>query len=188
MTGNALLDVLKKVTSTARRLKIKVVVMGGMATSIYAPPRATFDIDAIGDIKEESLGRFLADLKKQGFSFDEREPVKTIAGLPFVTLYYRRSKIYVDLFIARSEFQKLVVQRARSLRVGGIKLDIISPEDLILVKLLSGRTRDNEDIRQILAENAETLDFKYLRRWANKLGKQVFLKDEMRSLGISPTG
>lgn len=186
MTGNTLINVLKKVVLAARRLKIKVVIMGGMAISIYAPPRATFDIDAIGDIGEEALGIFLADLKKQGFSFDERNPVKLIAGLPFVTLYYRRSKLPVDLFLARNDFQKNVVRRSKSFRIGGMKLDVISPEDLILVKLLSGRVRDMEDIRQILAENAGSLDFKYLRQQSSNLGLRVFLEDEVKGLGIKP--
>ena len=187
MRENTLFQILKIVTTTARRLKIKVVVMGGMAISVYAPPRATFDIYAIGDIKGELLDRFLIDLKKQGFSFDEKNPVKTIAGMPFVTLYYRCFQIPVDLFIARDEFQRLIIQRARSFRLGGMELDVISPEDLILVKLLSGRPRDIDDIRQILTENAGVLDFNYLSQWAAKLGQQVFLEDEMKSLGITPS-
>ncbi len=186
MNENSLLQVLEIVTSAARRRKIKIVVMGGMAISVYAPPRATFDIDAIGDVREESLDGFLMELKEQGFAFDEGSPVKTIAGMPFVTLYYGRSKIPLDLFLARNEFQGSIIRRARSLRVGDVKLDVISPEDLILVKLLSGRPRDIEDIRQILTENFKDLEFNYLRRWAAKLGQLVFLEDEMESLGIAP--
>ncbi len=188
MTENALLVVLRKVIKTAERIQVKVVIMGGMAVSIYSTPRATFDIDAIGDFDEERIGRFLVELKKQGFSFDEKNPVKEIAGLPFVTLYFRDSRIYFDLFIARSEFQKTVVRRARSLQIRDINLDVISPEDLILVKLISARTRDVEDIRQVLSENSETLDFSYLRHWADKLGQLAFLQDEMTSLGFPPDG
>lgn len=186
MRRNSLFQILEVVTSAARRRKIKIVVMGGMAISVYAPPRATFDIDAIGDIREESLEGFLMELKEQGFSFDEANPVKTIAGMPFVTLYFGRSKIPLDLFLARNEFQSSIIQRARSLRVGGMELDVISPEDLILVKLLSGRPRDIEDIRQILIENSGVLDLNYLRQWATRLGQRVFLEDEMESLGITP--
>jgi hypothetical protein len=160
--------------------------MEGMAISVYAAPRATFDIDAIGDVKEESLDGFLMDLKEQGFSFNEANPVKAIAGMPFITLYYGRLRIPFDLFLARNEFQRSIIQRSRSLRDGGMELEVISPEDLILVKLLSGRPRDIEDIRQILTENSGVLDFNYLRRWSTELGQQVFLEDEMESLGITP--
>jgi predicted nucleotidyltransferase len=186
MRENALFEVLKIVSDTARRLGIKVVIMGGMAVSVYAAPRATFDIDAIGDIKEELLDSFLSDLKSQGFSFDEKRPVKIIAGLPFITLYYRRFQVPVDLFLVRNEFQMSIVQRACTLRVSGLDLDLISPEDLILIKFIAGRSRDIEDIRQILIENSQVLDFNYLRQWAAKLGQRIFLEDELKSLGIIP--
>ena len=39
-------------------------------------------------------------------------------------------------------------------------VDIISPEDLILLKLQAGRERDTEDVRNIICENFKTLDFK----------------------------
>ena len=185
MTGPDLLQVLKAVVSTARRHRVRVILMGGMAVSVYAPPRATYDIDAIGEFGEGTMAPFLADLKKQGFTFDEGKPVREIAGLPFVSFFHPRSKIYFDLFIAESEFQESIVRRSRPLRFEGIELELISPEDLILVKILSGRSRDNEDIRQILEENSRTLDFDYLREWAGKLGRQVFLEDEIKSVGIN---
>lgn len=86
-------------------------------------------------------------------------------------------KVYVDLFLARSDFQIQIVNRSRSVKVDALTLNIISPEDLVLVKLLTGRTKDTEDIRQILVENADKLDFEYLNRCSNNLGVNVFLSD-----------
>lgn len=186
MTGNALLQVLRDVVTTARRRRIKIAIMGGIATSVYSPPRATFDIDGIADIERKKIESFLGELKEKGFSYDEKRPFKIIEGLPLVTLYFPRHKVYFDLFLAESEFQKLILARARTVRVDDLRLNIISPEDLILVKLISGRPRDTEDVRQILIENSEKLDFSYLRQWAKKLGVVVFLKDEMKSLGFEP--
>ncbi len=186
MTKNALIDVLKIVVTVFHRRKIKMALMGGLATSIYSPPRATFDIDAIADIAEGKLNRLLAALKQAGLSYDEKNPVKIINGLSFITLYFPRSKIYFDLFLAESGFQKMILERSRTIRVGELRLSIISPEDLILVKLMSGRPRDTEDARQILIENFKELDFTYLRTWAAKLGIAVFLKDEIKGLMITP--
>ena len=186
MTGNALWQVLSKALRVARKRRIKIAIMGGVATSIYSPPRATFDLDGIAEIGEGGIKKFLRDLQQEGFTYDEKNPVKTIQGLPFITLYFARHKIYFDLFLAESGFQKLILERARSVRAGNLRMDIISPEDLILVKLLSGRPRDTEDVRQILVENSEELDFAYLRKWAKKLKVAVFLRDEMRSLRIKP--
>ena len=61
---------------------------------------------------------------------------------------------------------------------------MIAQEDLILLKLQAGRERDVEDIRNIILENAGSLDFKYLKKWAKELGLEVFLNDELKSLGV----
>lgn len=184
MTGNALWRVLSKALRVARRRKIKIAIMGGVATSIYSPPRATFDLDGIAGVGKGGIKNFLSDLRQEGFTYDKKHPVKSIQGLSFITLYFARHKIYLDLFLAESDFQKLILERTHSVRTGKLRLDIISPEDLILVKLLSGRPRDTEDVRQILVANSEELDFAYLRSWAQKLKVAVFLEDEMRSLRI----
>ncbi|MFH1898590.1 MAG: hypothetical protein ABH886_10240 [Candidatus Desantisbacteria bacterium] len=41
-----------------------------------------------------------------------------------------------------------------------------------------------EDIRDILTIHKDTLDMKYLKKWASELGIITFLNDEMVSLGF----
>lgn len=186
MIENGLLAALKNLLSAARQRRVKVVIMGGMATSVYSSPRATYDVDGIADIKEEQIAGFLESLRKKGFMHEKKRPVQSIGGLPFITLYYSRCKVYVDLFLARSEFQKQAIKRSRVIKMDNIQLNVISPEDLILVKLLTGRSKDTEDTRRILLENKEILDFVYLGKWAKRLGINIFLQDELKSLGITP--
>jgi hypothetical protein len=185
MTRNDLIGVLKTLSAVARKSRVKIVLMGGMATSVYASPRATFDIDGLADIGDEALSGFLKTARGEGFTFDRRRPVKAIRDMAFLTLFSPRGGIYVDLFLARSDYQKQVIERARSVRIDGLTAHIVSPEDLILLKLLSGRPRDTEDVRQILIENKRSLDPRYLLSRARELGVHTFLQDELRSLEIS---
>ena len=159
--------------------------MGGIATSVLAKPRATFDIDGLIAITEEKLKNVLPELRKKGFKFDRRQPLKKIQGLSFLTLYFSPGQIYVDLFIALTDFQKEIIRRAKQIKYNKIDLKIISPEDLILVKLQSGREKDIEDTREIVIENKRGLDYRYLKRWARRLGVIAFLEDELRSCGRS---
>lgn len=184
MTSNILLIVVEELLKIFKKYKIDLVLMGGIATSILAKPRATFDIDGLISITENEIKKLLPELRKKGFRFDQKKPLKRIQGLPFLTLYFSLHKTYVDLFIALSEFQKRAIKRARQIRYNKINIKIISPEDLILIKLQSGREKDIEDVREIMMENKDKIDHKYLKRWAKKLGVQMFLEDEMRSLGI----
>ena len=185
MTRNTLLTVFKKLSAVARKSRVKIVLMGGMATSVYAPPRATFDIDGITEIGDEALEGFLRAVKGKGFVFNQRRPVKVIRDLSFLTLFSPRAGVYVDIFLAKSAFQKQIVSRARRVRIEGLTAYIVSPEDLILLKLLSGRPRDTEDVRQILLENRRKLDSRYLMTHAHELGVKPFLQDELRSLKIT---
>lgn len=185
MTKNGLIAVLSKILGIAAHAKTKIVLMGGIAASIIVRPRATYDIDGLVVLDEGKIKSFLALLSRAGFKF-EKHPIRQIAGLPFMTFYYPPQRIYVDLFLAQSAFQKEAVRRAKKVKVGRLWSYVISPEDLILVKLIAGREKDLQDVREIILEYKETLDFAYLRKWAQGLNLTVFLDDELKSLGLAP--
>lgn len=180
-------DILTKIIEELHRIflkrRMKLAFMGGIAVSVYGTPRATYDIDAVALVEELKIEPLLSALRRKGFYCDEKRPIKTIQGKPFITLIYSKSKVYVDLFLARDEFQLQVFSRARKIRLNRMKVNIVSPEDLILIKLQSGRERDLDDVRIILSENASKLDLDYLKKWAKRLGVNLFLKDELESLG-----
>ena len=116
MTKNILLTVLEKLLKVSQETKTKIAFMGGIATSVFARPRATYDIDGIISLSDQDLKDFLGSLKKSGFRFDTKQPIKSIQGLPFITFYYPRYKTYVDLFVARNEFQYELLKRARKIK------------------------------------------------------------------------
>lgn len=184
MSTNILAAAIHKLQVILKKNKINLVLIGGLAASIFAKPRATFDIDGLIQVTEKGIKKLLKDLKKNGVKFNQKQPLKQIAGLPFLTLYFSSLKIYADLFIVSNEFQKEIDRRARKIKFNKTKIKIASPEDLILLKLQSGRQKDLEDVREILSENKNKLNFKYLKKWAKKLNVAIFLEDELKSLEI----
>lgn len=159
--------------------------MGGIATSVWAEPRATYDIDGVIALEETNLEQFLNEAVKEGFDFDRNQPVKIISGLPFITLIYpekKRHKVCVDLFLARSGYAKEALSRREKITFKGLKISVIAPEDLVLYKLISGRSRDIDDVREILLAQKEGLDMEYLKGWAERLGIITQLEDEISSL------
>lgn len=184
MAKNILLTVLSELLKVCKDHKTKIVLMGGMAVSVYARPRATYDIDGIISIKEEQIKGFLNMLKEAGFKYDKKKPVKFIQNLPFITLCYAKYKTYVDLFIAGNEFQENILTRAKKVRFNKMALNIISLEDLVIIKLQTGRERDLEDVRDMISENKGKIDLRYLKKWAQALNVHIFLEDELKSLRI----
>ena len=182
MISQSLEKTLSKLIEIFRNQNIPFLLMGGIAASVYSISRATFDIDGLVVIRKEKLSPFLAQARKAGFIYDTKNPLKVIGNFSFLTLYSKSSKIYVDLFLAEGIFHEQIVQRAKKIKLSSRTVHVISPEDLILLKLQTGRERDLEDIRNIISENKEAIDFEYLKKWARYLGVEVYLKDELRSL------
>jgi hypothetical protein len=84
-------------------------------------------------------------------------------------LYLEGRGIDVDLFLAESRFQRQLLLHRRQEQLDDAPIWLVSPEDLILLKLLAGRPRDHADIGDILFTQGK-LDEVYLRLWAKELG------------------
>lgn len=182
---SSFLEILKAIERIGKRIKVKIVIMGGIAVGFYSYPRTTYDIDAVAILKEDKIKDFLKEAQKQRLQVDKKTPIKTIHNLPFITLYSPLAKIYIDIFIAITEFQKDIVKRAKRLKVDGAKIYLISAEDLILVKLQTQREKDLKDARQIIKDRGKGLDFNYLYLKSSQLGIKQFLQDEIRSIRVS---
>ncbi|OQX79719.1 MAG: hypothetical protein B6D56_06595 [Candidatus Omnitrophica bacterium 4484_70.1] len=178
---NSLGLLLKKIVKCAGKCRIKVVFIGGIAVSYFSIPRATYDIDGIVSWEDKKIKEFIKALKKEGF---KKEEIKNLKDLLFITFYHPRYRIYVDFFLAANEFQKTILKRAKKVKIDKTDLFIASCEDLILLKLLVQREKDLEDVRELIRENKESMDFLYLNKWAKLLGVEIFLKDEIRSLNL----
>jgi hypothetical protein len=78
--------------------------------------------------------------------------------------------ITVDFLFADDEFKNTALQRKELIQVNDFSLYISSPEDLIILKLLSGREQDRLDAEKILAIRKDNLDQEYIRNWTERLG------------------
>ncbi|MBU0477804.1 nucleotidyltransferase [bacterium] len=183
MIQKNLLNILDKILKIALKAHVSVMFMGGIAVSVWGEPRTTYDIDAVIGISSSESGKFLLEASKQSFTYDKRNPVKTIQKSAFITLAssVKNRRIYVDLFLASGEYQRTALSRRKEIKLSGRKIPIISAEDLVLYKLLAGRGKDIDDIREILISQKGKLDMKYMKKWANKLGIMTFLNDELDS-------
>lgn len=184
MISNNLLKLLRKILKLSKQADAEFMLMGGLAVSVWGNPRATYDLDGVIRLDLTAVPEFLKSASETGLAYDRNRPVKSIRGLSFITLTYStRGKrvLLVDLFLARGDFMKTALLRKRRVKVLGIEIPVISPEDLILQKLLSGRTRDIEDAYEILLCQKGKLDIGYLKKWAAELGISSHLKDELTS-------
>jgi len=163
------------------RLGIPYAVMGGLAVRLYGIPRPTFDVDFTAAVERDRLSELYEHLRDMGYTVsDERVKgwVDTVAGMPIVKtkLFVEGRSIDIDIFLAESPYQQELLARRRCTETLGSPVWFVSPEDLVLLKLLSYRPRDVADIGDVLFTQRQ-LDEGYLRQWAATLGVSARLDD-----------
>lgn len=152
-------------------------VFGAYAVSVWGVPRLTADVDVTAHLKSENHEDFVRAMRQAGLDLrvsDVDEFVRRTRVLPFV---HRATNVPVDVVLAGSELEEEFLDRARRVDLGGIVIPVISPEDLLVTKVLAGRPKDLEDIRGILRERRADLDVPRVRRILGQLDRALSRSD-----------
>jgi len=76
--------------------------------------------------------------------------------------------IRVDLIFSFSPYKQQALGRVRTVKLGAAEVRFASVEDLLIHKVVAGRSRDLEDATSVLAKNPQA-DLSYLRHWLGQL-------------------
>jgi len=178
---------LRELVLLFERLEAPYAVMGGLAVRVYGIPRPRYDIDFTLALGRERLPALYEALRELGYTIPEQYAsgwVDHVAGMAVVKarLYLAGHGIDVDLFLAESPYQRELLARRRRERVDEFEVWLVSPEDLILLNLVSHRPRDIADVGDVFFTQGE-LDKAYLRRWAEELGVLRELEEALSDQG-----
>ncbi len=159
----------QRLVGVLRRSRIPYMFVGGLAVNYWGIPRTTFDVDISIGMSAKDVVRLVRPLRRLKFDVHE-EDIKLITriGNTFMT----RSPLTehrVDFWIPRTEFEQHSLGRRRQGSVYGRLSWLISPEDLVLMKLLAGRGKDRGDTAGIIARQGNRLDWRYVTSWAKRL-------------------
>jgi hypothetical protein len=137
----------------AKRLRLRWYVFGAQAVNVHGFPRATADLDLTIDLGDRPTSAFLRALDVAGFTprFADADFVATTRVLPVV---HRRSKLPVDLVLAGPGLEQVFLEELHLEKIGRRQIPFLSAENLIVTKLLAGRPKDLEDVRELLARRA----------------------------------
>lgn len=163
---------LVKIAEILERLGIPYAVTGGIAVFIWGKPRFTADIDIITLIQVNDIEGLVKELRKLSeYSYVDEGAIRDAflrnGEFNFID---GTSGIKVDFWILkRGGFSKIQIERRIPRVVLGKKVYFVSPEDLILNKLIwykeGESVKQKEDVKTIL-KFQKKLDRNYLRKWA----------------------
>ncbi len=157
---SALEQALTQIVKFLNANQVPYMVIGGIANLFWGTSRTTLDIDITVHV-EEKKGSALIDQLKKCYQIRVEHPVSFIAETHVLPIQ-DQSGIRIDLIFATLPYEKEAIQRSKKVLVQGETIQVCSPEDLIIHKIVSDRTRDRDDVRGIVNACGSVLDRKYL--------------------------
>ncbi|MDQ3489142.1 MAG: nucleotidyltransferase [Acidobacteriota bacterium] len=153
-------DAIGEITSFLEREAVPYMIIGGIANLIWGEPRATLDVDVTVLVPPGAVEDFIASVAREYTILvsDPEQFVRDTRVLPASS----RSGVRIDLIFGLLPFEEEAVRRAASVEVAAGTIRVCSPEDLILMKIISERARDLDDARAITRRRLRTLDLLYL--------------------------
>ncbi len=142
-----------------QKAKVRYILVGGIAYNLLGGYRDTLDMDILVEMTNSNLRKIVNILKKAGYHV--KQPVDPIGIADKKTRqdwienkhmkafnFYKGEKTYeeVDIIIDSPVDYEKAIKNAKKVRIGKLKLVIISPKDLVKMKKASGRKKDIDDI------------------------------------------
>ena len=139
---------------------------------LYGEPRLTKDIDITLGVGPEHLEKLLLiskELRLKVLVDDVQEFVNQTFVLPVLEV---KSGFRVDFIFSDSIYEKTALKRVSYVKMGKSNVCFTSIEDLIIHKIIAGRPRDIEDIKNVILINPQ-FDKDYVIKWLNNFDKEL---------------
>ena len=145
--------------------EIPYLLAGSFASNFYGIPRSTEDADFVLQIAGGVSADFAAKLGA-GFELDPQLSFETITGTHRQYLRHVRTAFKIELFMLSKDAhdQERFARRCEQ-NLFGRKVWLLSPEDVIITKLRWARSKDEDDVRDVISVQREKLDWPYIQKW-----------------------
>jgi predicted nucleotidyltransferase len=126
---------------------VPFAAIGAGALGVYGVPRSTFDLDLLVRDVRVLDSSFWMNVKaevdvRHG---DADDPLRGVVRLE------EQDERPVDVIVGRHAWQDGMLGRAQSAAIVGVQVPVVTPADLVLLKLFAGGVQDRWDIQQLLA-------------------------------------
>jgi len=176
-----LLAALRDLVAWLQATHVPGAIIGGVAASLLGRPRATRDIDAVVLLDEKGWRPFLGTGTQLGFVPRLSDPLGFAHTARVLLVRHESSGIDIDIAFGALPFEEEAITRAVWRDIGGIRLPLPVPEDLIIMKAVAHRPRDMADIESILDAHLK-LDRRRVRRWVREFSTALDTPEILQDL------
>lgn len=166
------LDLLILVAERLDAARIPYMLSGSTAMNVYAEPRMTRDIDVVVEIGAADV-ETIAGVFADDFYCDRDMIRHAVDHQGIFNVIHTPTVLKVDCIVRKNTpYRRVEFERRRVITVEGHAIRVVSPEDLVLSKLVWAKPSHSElqlrDVRNLIA-SVPGLDWNYLDRWAADL-------------------
>jgi hypothetical protein len=171
-----MIGLLKRICKILDETEIPYMLSGSMAMNMYAEARTTQDIDIVVEMQAshvEKLKPFMDDK----FYFYEEGVYQEIRRRGMFNIIDFESGAKVDFIIRNNlPFEKVKFDRRQQVDYLGIKIWVISPEDLVISKLQWIQELESERQKRDILNLLDTADinFAYVEHWIETLNLKTY--------------
>lgn len=173
------IEFLKWIAARLDATHIPYMLTGSMAVAVYATPRMTRDVDLVVELGVNDVDSVVSSFSDE--CYIEPEVVRDAVRLHGMFNIIHNTLIFKADFIVRKHepYRLREFERRKQIEIEGSPIWIVSAEDLVLSKLVWARQSESEiQLRDVgvLIENVRSLDWAYMREWAEVLNVEELLQ------------
>ena len=172
---NIFIETLEWICRKLKSANIPYMITGGAAVGFWGHIRTTMDIDVLIQIHSKQSDSFLSSIEGDAY-IDIEKAKKAILDKSMFNIILNKTCFKIDLIPLKKDSYEIQKFNNRvKINFQGKEIYVISPEDLIISKLLwsksaGGSERQIKDCESIYRLNNENLDLDYLKKWVKMLG------------------
>ena len=151
--------VVHTLTATLEDAGIEYAISGALALAYWSAPRATLDIDVALNVPASALPFVIDTLTNSGYEL-RHDALEAAQRGDFGA---RLGGVRIDFFLPVLPISLDALSRRVQVPFGDHDIWILSAEDLMVFKLIFGRTKDFADIERLVAAQREKLQWNYLQ-------------------------
>jgi hypothetical protein len=167
-------DLVSRLVAALNAAEVPYMLTGSYASSLHSIPRATRDIDIIIFPNRDQLTGLVQSLPASSYHTDLEDALDALRRRSQFNVIDYATGWKVDFIIPPfEEFNIEEFERRQMIEVGDLQLSVVSPEDIVIAKLLWARAGQSErqldDAATVVRFQSETLDVSYIETWVRRL-------------------
>lgn len=157
-------------------LQARWYVFGAQAAIIYGATRFTEDVDVTLDIGDHSVDAVVGALEREGFVLRVKDE-SFIEQTRVLPLFHEATGTPVDVVLSGPGIEETFMQGRVEIDVEDVKVPVARVEDVVVMKVLSARPKDLEDVIAILRVQGSVFDEQRTRSLLELLERELGQSD-----------